>query len=143
MVGKLGGNMGWFSSKPKAAPSMAVHELRQGTQIPMVDVDQAWVAQVQAAYPKQPRIGHEVPVLVGLNGKDIAVYSAGRQVGRMKPDMVEMYLGEFQLLARLRRLGSTVAFIKPVGAKTPHALSLNWGVRANDGGVLGPISLTG
>lgn len=136
--------MGWFSSKPKAAPSMAVHELRQGTQIPLVDVDQAWVAEVQAAYPKQPRIGHEVPVLVGLSGKDIAVYSGGRQVARMKPDMVELYAGEFQQLARMKRLGSTVAFVKPVGAKSAHAISLNYGVRAaHDGGVLGPISLTG
>jgi len=57
-------------------------------------------------------------------------------------DMVELYLGEFQTLARLKRMGSTDAFVKPVGAKSPHALSLNWGVGANDGGVLGPISIT-
>ena len=135
--------MGLFSRKAKATPTMQVHELRRGTQIPMVDVDPAWIAEVQATYPKEPRIGHVAPVLVGLQGNDIAVYSNGRQVGRMKPNMVELYLGEFQTLARLRRMGSTDAFIKPAGAKSPHALSLNYGVRAltGDGGVLGPIPL--
>jgi hypothetical protein len=134
--------MGLFRSKPKAAPTMQVHELRQGTQIALVDVDEAWAEQVRNTYPKQPRLGHEAPVLVGLQGKDIAVFSNGRRVARMRPDMVELYLGEFQLLQRLNRIGSTVAFIRPAGAKTPHALNLNWGVRANDGGVLGPISLS-
>jgi hypothetical protein len=133
--------MGWFSSKPKAAPTLPVHELQQGTQIPMVDVDPAWVAEVQATYPKNPRVGHEAPVLVALRGQDIAVFSGGKQVGRMKPDMVELYVGEFQLLAKLKRIGSTVAYVKPVGSTSAHTLGLNYGVRAQDGGVLGSITL--
>lgn len=136
--------MGLFRSKTKTATAQAmpVHQLQRGTQIALVDVDEAWAEQVRSTYPKQPRLGHEAPVLVGLQGKDIAVFSDGRRVARMRPDMVELYLGEFQLLQRLKRIGSTVAFIRPAGAKTPHALNLNWGVRANDGGVLGPISLS-
>lgn len=135
--------MGLFGRKNKPAPTVQVHELRQGTQIPMVDVDQTWVAQVQATYAKQPRIGHVAPVLVGLRGHDIAVYSDGRQVGRMKPEMVDLYLGEFQTLARLGRIGSTVAYVKPQGAKSPHALCLNYSERAaHDGGVIGEISIT-
>lgn len=120
---------------------MQVHDLRQGTQIPIVDVDPAWVVEVQANYPKQPRLGHEAPVLVGLRGQDIAVFSDGKRVGRMDPEMVDLYLGEFQLLAKLNRIGRTVAYVKPAGSKSAHALGLNWGVGAYDGGVLGSISL--
>jgi len=135
--------MGLFSRKQKAAPTMQVHELRQGTQIPMVDVDPTWVAEVQDNYEKQPRIGHVVPVLVGLRGGDIAVYADGKQVGRMKPDMVDLYAGEFQTLARLGRIGGTVAYVKPQGAKSPHALNLNYSERAaHDGGVIGEISIS-
>lgn len=134
--------MGLFSRAPKPQAATKVHELRQGTQIALVDVDEAWVEQARAAYPKQPRIGHEAPVLVGLQGKDIAVFSDGKRVARMKPEMVDLYAKEFDLLARCGYVGSTVAFVKPAGAKSPHALSLNWGVNAYDGGVLGDIALT-
>lgn len=133
--------MGIFG-KSKKAPAWPVHELRRGTTIPMVDVDSTWVSEVRAAHPDSPRASHEVPVLVGLNGNDIAVYYDGKQVARMNPEMAQLYLREFQLLARLKRMGKTVALVRPEHVKTPHALSLNWSSNAAyDGGIVGEISL--
>lgn len=134
--------VGWFSSKPKAPQTKAVKEqqvisLRQGTQIPMVDVDPEFVEQARATFPKKPKMGHYVPVRVGLEGSEIVARYEGKVIGRMDPQMKDLYIGEFQTLHKMNRVGRTNAIIKPEEFKTPHALSLNYGVRAIvDGGII-------
>jgi len=129
--------MGLFGKKTPQPTVMATVELRQGTQVPLVDVNPQFVEFARANIKRQPSIGHPVPVQVALNGSDIAVYYNGQYVARMEPNMVELYEPEFATLAKLGRVGTTLAYIKWDGAKTPHALSLNYGTRAaHDGGIL-------
>jgi hypothetical protein len=134
--------MGIFRKQAKQAAVEAV-ELRQGTQIPIVDVAPNFVEFVRTTVKRQPHVGHPVPVQVGIKGKDIAVYYGGERVARMEPAMVDLYVDEFRQLARLNRIGSTLANIKWDGAKTPHSLNLNYGTRAAfDGGILPPMRVS-
>jgi hypothetical protein len=134
--------VGWFSSKPKAPKAPAVKEmqvisLRQGTQIPLVDVDPEFVEQARVTFPKKPKMGHYVPVHVGLESGEIVARYQGKVIGRMDPKMKDLYIGEFETLNKMNRVGRTNVIVKPEEFKTPHALSLNYGVRAIvDGGII-------
>lgn len=129
--------MGWFSSKPKdPLAGLQPYKLREGTLVPMVDVDESFIEAARQAVTAQPRLGHEVPVALVARGSDIAVYHNGAYVGRMEPEHVGYYIEEMQELARVRHYGDTTAFVRKPGAKSPHALSLNWGYRAVNGGLL-------
>ena len=106
-------------------------QLQRGTQIALVDVDPEFVTMVRATRPKEPRIGHviEVACVLDRNG-DVWAFSGGKAIGRMTPDMLVLYAPEFARLARGHCYGITDCFIKPEGAKSPHALCLEY---ARDG----------
>jgi len=127
--------MGLFGGKTKSREMNGL-PLRQGTQIPLVDVDAQFVEQARQRYPKQSRIGHAAPVAVIAKGSDIHVLYEGHAVARMTPDMARVYLPEFQRLHARGYIGLTDAWVKPAGAKSPHALALNWGQNAYDGGIV-------
>jgi hypothetical protein len=133
--------MGLFGSKKKTQ-TMRVVPLRRGTRVPIVNVEQSFIDQARAETAPMPRQGHVVPVHVGLAGKDIAVYYKGQRVAVMEPGAVDLYIDEFQRLSALRIVGSTDAHITPAKLKSPHSIDLNWGVRANDGGVIPDIKVS-
>jgi hypothetical protein len=133
--------MGWFGSKPKKT-SLKVIELRQGTQIPMEQVDETFIQYARDNAERVPSIGHVVPVYVGVNGNTIAVYHEGKKIGQMQQSMYANYADEFKRLQLLGCIGKTDAYVKWQGSKSPHSLALNWGVRANDGGVLPDIRIS-
>jgi hypothetical protein len=133
--------MGLFGNKRKTQ-TMRVVPLRRGTRVPIVNVEQSFIDQARAETAPMPRQGHVVPVHVGLAGKDIAVYYKGQRVAVMDPGAVDLYIDEFQRLSALRIVGSTDAHITPAKLKSPHSIDLNWGVRANDGGVIPDIKVS-
>lgn len=129
--------MGLFSKKT-AHPlnGLKPYQLKQGTQIPLVDVEPGFVEYVREAKPRQPRLGHEAPIaLVYRDGRVLAYYDDAL-IGEMKPEMVSLYADEFATLASRKQFGSTTVFIKPTGAKSAHSISLNWGRGAYGGGIL-------
>jgi hypothetical protein len=133
--------MGLFGNKIKTDKLRSI-DLRQGTQIPLVDVDAGFVQTARNTYERQPKVGHAVPVQVAAKGKNIVVLYQGQQVARMDPELVPLYMADFKRLEALRCIGKTVAYIKWEGSKTAHGLALNWGSGAADGGVLPAISIS-
>lgn len=127
--------MGLFSRKPRLGTTP--RELRQGTTIPVVDVDPGFIEWARANKPREPRVGHVVRVRVDLVGPNIEVRAGdGSVVARMDPSMVDLYVGEFAKLRDRGQYGVTDMYVKWEGSKSRHALALNWGVGAFDGGVL-------
>lgn len=127
--------MGWFSRTPQLAGKP--RQLRQGTLIPLVDVEPGFVDWARQAKPRQKRVGHVVTVRVDLVGNDVQVRAGdGTVVARMDPQCVGWYVDDFRTLQQRGEYGVTEACIKPEGAKSPHALALNWGAGAVDGGIL-------
>jgi hypothetical protein len=105
--------------------------LKTGTQVTLTDVDEALVAEIRASKPREPQVGHVVDVACMLDAKgDVWAYVDGVPLGRMDPDLVNMYREQFRTLFKRGEVGTTVAFVKWDGAKSPHSLSLNW---SNDG----------
>jgi hypothetical protein len=129
--------MGLFGGKVKhPLAGLSPHALRQGTQIALVDVEPDFVAFVRETKPKVPRLGHEVPIALVKRGEQVLAFYDDQQVGTLSPDLLGYYADEFDALERRREYGLTVAYIKPEGAKSPHAAALNWGRGAVDGGIL-------
>lgn len=127
--------MGLFNREPKLPTKM--RELRQGTEIPLVDVDPGFVDWARSNKPREPRIGHVVKVRVDLVNQEIQVRAGdGSVVGRMDPKFVPLYIEEFNTLRSRGQYGVTDAHVKWDGSKSAHSLALNWGVGAFDGGVL-------
>ena len=108
--------------------------LKQGTQIPLINVSQHFIDRARSEYPRQPKIGHVVPVAVGLKQGRITIWFDGHPVAEMDLRCADWYMREFQTLANRGKLGWTDAYIKPEGWKSPHALALNWGKGAAHGG---------
>lgn len=103
------------------------HQLKRGTEIRLSDVDEALVDKVRSTTEKQPRIGHVVEVALQLDAKgDVWAYLDGVPLGRMDPDMVGMYRDQFRKLSQRGEYGVTDAHIKWDGAKSSHAISLEY-----------------
>jgi hypothetical protein len=129
--------MGLFSKKPKhPLAGLTARKLKEGTTIPLVNVEPGFVDYVRGAKPKQPRLGHEAPIALVKAGNRVLAYYDDALVGEMDPDCVPWYADEFDALARRNQFGATSVFIKPAGAKSPHCVCLNWGVGAFGGGIL-------
>jgi hypothetical protein len=129
--------MGIFGRKQRhPLAGLDAYDLKQGTTIALVDVEPAFIDYARANRPKKPRLGHESPIALVLSGDDVVAYYDDLRVGRMDPSMVGLYRSEFDQLARAKRFGRTVIYVKPEGAKSPHAVALNWGVGAFEGGIL-------
>jgi hypothetical protein len=128
--------MGLFNRNKSVGAEVETYPLKQGTQIPLTNVSQAFIDRARREYPREPKIGHVVPVAVGLRQGRITVWFDGHAVAEMEPGPAEYYLPEFQTLAKRGKLGVTDAFVKWEGSKSPHALSLNWGRGAVGGGIL-------
>lgn len=127
--------MGFFGTKTRLASKP--RQLRLGTEIPMVDVEPGWVEWARSEKPKTPRVGHVVTVRVDLVGDAVEVRAGGGGVvGRMDPKCVGWYLDEFRTMQTRGEYGVTEAYVKWDGSKSPHAIGLNWGVGAVDGGIL-------
>lgn len=125
-----GENVGLFSSK-RGPQESTPHPLQQGTQIPMVDVNEEWVAWARAEKPREPRLGHRCGVALWAQGEDILVLAGnGGTVGRMSPKMADLYIPELLRLQKRGRIGTTDAFVKWEGSKSPHAISLNYSENA-------------
>lgn len=129
--------MGLFGKKTAHPLSgLTAYKLKEGTQIPLINVEPGFVEYVRGAKPRQPRLGHEAPIaLVYQDGRVLAYYDDAL-IGEMKPEMVSLYADEFATLASRKKFGSTSVFIKPTGAKSEHSISLNWGRGAYGGGIL-------
>jgi len=132
-----GENVGLFSSKPDPMRARS-YPLKQGTQIPMVDVSDEWVAWARAEKPRQPKIGHVVGVALWVSGQDILVLAGtGGTAGRMTPRLADLYIPELLRLQKRGCIGTTDAFVKWEGSKSPHAISLNYSENAAAfGGIL-------
>lgn len=129
--------MGLFGTKMKhPLAGLTARDLRQGTQIALVDVEPDFVEFVRSTKPRQPRLGHEAPIALVLQGSDVVAYYDDQRIGRMNPDFVPYYAEEFATLARRKQFGRTSVFIKWDGSKSPHTVGLNWGLGAVDGGIL-------
>ena len=137
MQGKQGGNVGIFG-RAKTASELVVTSvpLRQGTFIALANVNGDFVEWARANYPREPKLGHRVPVLCGWQSGGVVVWHDGKQVAEMDARFVPAYESEFLLLAKQGKVGSTEAAIKWAGSKSPHGLCLNWGAGAYDGGIL-------
>ena len=129
--------MGLFSGKANPMKARS-YPLKQGTQIPMVDVSDEWVAWARAEKPRQPKIGHVVGVALWVSGQDILVLAgAGGTAGRMDPRMTDLYIPELLRIQTRGWIGTTDAFVKWEGSKSPHAISLNYSENAAAfGGIL-------
>lgn len=129
--------MGLFKSKARhPLEGLEAYDLREGTQVPLANVEPGFVEFIRSTRERQPRIGHEAPIALVLRGADVVAYWDDQVVGRMDPAMVGNYRDEFATLEKRKKFGRTVVFIKPEGAKSPHSVSLNWGLGAVDGGIL-------
>lgn len=129
--------MGLFGKKVKhPLDGLQARDLKQGTTVALVDVDPTFIDYARENRPKVPRLGHEAPIALVLQGADVVAYYDDLKVGRMDPRMVDLYRAEFTQLTRARMYGRTMIYIKPASAKSPHAVALNWGVGAVDGGIL-------
>ena len=101
--------------------------MRWGTTVALTDVDEALVEQVRASEPRQPQVGHVVPVALQMDSKgDIWAYlTGGFPLGRLDPGMAGMYREQFRTLASRGQFGTTDAYVKWKGAKSSHAVALN------------------
>lgn len=126
--------MGLFNRNKSVGAEVETYPLKQGTQIPLANVSSEFIARARRDYPRQPKIGHVVPVAVGLKQGRITVWFDGHPVAEMGQRESAWYMDEFQALARRGKLGLTDAYIKWEGSKSPHALALNYGKNAAFGG---------
>ena len=122
-----------FASKPNYEGRP--HELWSGTQIPITDVDPAFINHGRTC-DKLPRYGHAVPVRLYAANNEILVIHNGQPVAKMQPDSVSAYYDDLRTIQRRGEIGTCNAYIKPKSSKAPHALGLNWGRHSIDGGIL-------
>jgi hypothetical protein len=112
------------------------HELQQGTQVPMIEVDETFIEEARRL-PKTPRYGHLIRVGLFLEGDQIVVARNKKRVARMEPSFAVYYLKEMKWLHNKRLTGVTEACIKPKSSKASHSLLLNRSAGAMfDGGIL-------
>lgn len=129
--------MGLFHQKPKhPLAGLEPYDVRRGTQVALVNVEPSFVEHVRENGVKKPRIGMEAPIAIIASGDRILAYSDDQLIGEMDPDMASLYIDEMRALSQRGMFGRTVVYIKPEGFKSAHALALNWGVRAVDGGII-------
>ena len=129
--------MGWFGTKTRhPLAGLEPYDVRRGTQIPMVNVEPGFVQFIRETKEPKPRTGLESPIALIASGGRILAYYDDQLIGEMDPAMVPLYIDDMNTLARRKKFGRTVAYIKPEGFKTPHSLALNWGSGAVDGGLL-------
>lgn len=129
--------MGLFKTKTRhPLDGLTPRDLKQGTQIGLVDVDPGFIAFVRETKPRIPRLGHETVIALVPRGADVFAYYDDHLVGRLDPEATTYYADEFATLERRKQFGRTMIYIKPEGAKTPHSVGLNWGVGAQGGGIL-------
>ena len=129
--------MGLFKTKTRhPLDGLAPRALRRGTQIPHTEVNHDIIDYARDRRPRKPRLGHEAPIALVLQGDDVVAYYDDLRVGRMKPEMVGHYRADFERLRASKQFGRTVIYIKPEGAKMPHCVALNCGAGAFDGGIL-------
>ena len=125
-----------FGSREPSYRVWVPHELQQGTQVPMVEVDEAFIEQARQL-PKVARYGHLIKVGLFLEVDNIVVAYDEKKVGRMSPDYAQYYVKDLQWLKKQHRTGVTEAAIKPKSSKASHMLLLNRGSGAMfDGGIL-------
>lgn len=129
--------MGLFKAKTRhPLAGLTARTLKQGTQIPLIEVEPDFIDFVRQTKPRQPKLGHEAPIALVAQGSDVIAYYDDHRIGRMDPRAASYYADEFATLTRRKQFGATTVFIKPEGAKSPHAISLNWGRGAVGGGIL-------
>lgn len=129
--------MGLFRTKTKhPLAGLEPYDVRQGTQIPLVNVEPGFVQFIRETKVPTPRLGLESPIAIIASGDRILAYYDDQLIGEMDPSMVPLYIDDMNTLARRKKFGRTVVYIKPEGFKTPHSLGLNWGSGGYDGGLL-------
>lgn len=129
--------MGWFRTKTThPLAGLEPYDVRQGTQIPLVNVEPGFVQFIRETKVPTPRLGLESPIAIIASGDRILAYYDDQLIGEMDPSMVPLYIDDMNTLARRKKFGRTVVYIKPEGFKTPHSLGLNWGSGGYDGGLL-------
>lgn len=129
--------MGLFGKKTRhPLEGLQAYDVRRGTGIPLVDVEPGFVEFVRSTTERKPKVGHEAPIALVLRGNDVVAYWDDQAVARMDPEMVGYYRDEFVQLAKHKRYARTDVIIRAESMKSPHAVSLNWGLGAYDGGIL-------
>jgi hypothetical protein len=136
--------MGLFGRKQQQQPVMPYnpmkdrqpYKLRQGTSIAMVNVPDQVVTWARTNWPRVPKFGHEFPVELTTDKKNILITHLGQYIGILDPKFNDYYWRDINGLTVLGQYGETTAAIKWDGAKTPHCVFLNWGSGAADGGIL-------
>lgn len=129
--------MGLFGKKTRhPLEGLQAYDVRRGTGIPLVDVEPGFVEFVRSTTERKPKVGHEAPIALVLRGNDVVAYWDDQAVARMDPEMVGHYRDEFVTLEKRKKFARTVVLIRAEGMKSPHAVSLNWGLGAYDGGIL-------
>lgn len=112
------------------------YTLRQGTSVPMVNVPDQVITWARTNWPRVPKFGHEFPVELTTQKKDILITHLGQYIGILDPKFNEYYWRDINGLTVLNQYGAATAAIKWDGAKSPHCVFLNWGSGAADGGIL-------
>lgn len=129
--------MGIFSKRPQhPLAGLTARDLRRGTTIGLVNVEPDFVTYARENGTRVPRMGHEAPIALVLEGNRVLAYYDADLVGEINPDYVPWYVDEFRTLQSRKQFGRTVIYVKPEGAKSPHSVALNWGTGAFDGGIL-------
>jgi hypothetical protein len=113
------------------------YRLRSGTQVPVTGISDLTAKWARETFERKPKLGHVFTVEVHLVGQDIVAIYQDKQVAIMHPDFKRYYIEDMRILSGRGQYGLTELAVKPVGAKSPHALLLNWGSgAAYDGGLL-------
>ena len=126
------GDMGLFS---KAKTASTARILKTGSAVNVVDVDPGFIEWVRS----RPAVGksHTATVRLDLEGSDILVRAGdGTVVGRMTPDRVKHYFGEFEQLRKRGEYGVAEIEVSRADLKPRCQLLINADAACRDGGIL-------
>jgi len=126
------GNMGVFG-RSKTASTARI--LKTGSAVNVVDVDPGFLEWVRTRPAKGK--SHTATVRLDLEGGDILVRAGdGSVVGRMTPDRVKHYLGEFEQLRKRGEYGVAEIEVSRADLKPRCQLLINADAACRDGGIL-------
>ena len=128
--------MGLFKTKPKLASNP--RQLKTGAAVELVDVDPGFVEWVRSAKPLDAkRKEHTATVRLDYDGTDILARAAGGLViGRMKPERVPQYAGEFAAMNARGEYGVADVAVSRADLKERYSILINFDAGCRDGGVL-------
>ena len=128
--------MGLFKTKPRLANK--ARQLKPGAAVELVDVDPGFVEWVRSAKPLDAkRKEHRATVRLDYDGTDIWARAAGGLViGRMAPQRVSQYAGEFSTMHARGEYGVADIAVSRADLKERCSILINYDAACRDGGIL-------